>query len=76
MSAAQHTPRPWEVFGDTFRGKHVFTVGRVVGARGRVEFLVSERTGHKQRYFDALIAGRHADEANAAALAKAQEAAS
>lgn len=64
--SAQHTPGPWEVLEDTYRKKRFFVVAREVGPRGRIEYLLSERTQCKQRYFDALIAQRHADELNAA----------
>lgn len=69
MSAAKHTPGPWHVFAETFRGKQCFVVKRSVG-RG-TEYMLSERTERKTRYFDASIAQRHADEANRAAIAKA-----
>jgi hypothetical protein len=65
MSTKQ--PGPWHVLTDTYRRKHVYVVARLAGPRGRVEYLLSERTGKKERYFLADYAQRKADEANARA---------
>lgn len=62
---AVKTPGPWHVLEDTYRRKRVYVVARLAGPRGRAEYMLSERTGRKLRYFDLTIARRHADEANA-----------
>ena len=73
--SAQSTPSAWCVLNDTYRKKHVFLIGRIAGPRGRVEYLLNERTERKQRYFDATIAQHHADKMNVA-IAKADGSAS
>ncbi|HXD04437.1 MAG TPA: hypothetical protein VN680_00180 [Burkholderiaceae bacterium] len=66
--SAQHTPGPWEVGTETYRKRFVFVVKRKVGRR--TEYRLNERTERKARYFDASIAGRHADELNTIATAQ------
>lgn len=57
------TPGSWQIFAETYRNRLVYVVMRTNGRK--VEYVRSERTERKQRYFLASIAQRHADELNA-----------
>jgi transcription antitermination factor NusA-like protein len=58
---------PWYVITDEYRGKRVYVVARIAGRRGGVEYLLSQLTGRKLRFYRTDVAQERADEMNAKA---------